>query len=163
MSPNTKMSVAVHILALLATDRRGTEKEIATSERIASSVNTNPVVVRRALGRLKQAGLVAGGRGKAGGWTLARPAESVSLLDVYRAADDVTVFALPAQPADTDCAIGYGIRDVLAETYATVTEGLLERLQQVTIADVLHDSLVLFSAAMTDDGRAESAPRHRSA
>ncbi|MGW5332599.1 Rrf2 family transcriptional regulator [Streptomyces bauhiniae] len=141
MSANTKMSVAVHILTLLATDRRGTDKEVATSERVATSVNTNPVVVRRALGGLKQAGLVDGGRGKAGGWTLTRPAESISLLEVYRATGDGPVFALPAQPADAGCVIGHGIHEVLAQTYEKVEEGLFEGLRSITIADVLRESL----------------------
>ncbi|MCY9431975.1 Rrf2 family transcriptional regulator, partial [Bacillus spizizenii] len=44
---NSRLSVAIHILSLISMD----EKE--SSETIAGSVNTNPVVVRRMISMLK--------------------------------------------------------------------------------------------------------------
>lgn len=146
MSANSKMSVAVHVLAWIAYDRRGTDKEIATSERIATSVNTNPVVIRRALSQLKAAGLVDGSRGRSTGWQLIRDARQITLLDVYRAVGEGEIFALPSAPPDAECYVGYGIHDVLTETYRTAQEALCGELEKVTIADVLHDALARFDA-----------------
>ncbi|MFU1875248.1 Rrf2 family transcriptional regulator, partial [Enterococcus faecium] len=54
MAMSTKLSVAIHILSLIET---GPQEQV-TSEYIASSVNTNPVVVRRLMSQLKKAGLI---------------------------------------------------------------------------------------------------------
>ena len=42
-----------------------------TSEALAKCLGTNPVVVRRTMGSLREAGLVAAERGHGGGWRLA--------------------------------------------------------------------------------------------
>jgi DNA-binding IscR family transcriptional regulator len=60
---NSKLTVGVHILALLA--MMG-ETQL-TSEQIAGSVNTNPVVIRRLLGLLRTAGYVESTSGPGGG------------------------------------------------------------------------------------------------
>ena len=76
MSANSRMTVAVHILSfmILWQQRR---PEPATSERIAHSVNTNPVVIRRLLGLLQKGGLVKSQRGVNAGWRLAYNFHSV--------------------------------------------------------------------------------------
>lgn len=78
MSANSRMSLAVHALTWIAFARRGTDKEIATSRRIATRVNTNPVVIRRCLGELRDAGLVQATRGRDGGWVLTRDARGAT-------------------------------------------------------------------------------------
>ncbi|MEV0111135.1 Rrf2 family transcriptional regulator [Nocardia sp. NPDC050799] len=150
MSTNSRMSVAVHVLAWIAYDRRGTDKEIATSERIATSVNTNPVVIRRALGQLRAAGLVDGSRGRSAGWQLTRDASQITLLDVYRAVGEGELFALPAAPPDAECYVGYGIHNVLANTYRDAQRALRAELEKVTVADVLRDALALSEARIAD-------------
>ena len=60
---NTRFAVAVHILTLLHTQ----QGEPATSEYIASSVNTNPSLIRRLLSQLARAGLTASQMGTGGG------------------------------------------------------------------------------------------------
>lgn len=141
MSANSRMSVAVHVLTWIAFDRSGTDKEIATSERIATSVNTNPVVIRRSLGQLRDAGLVGSSRGRGGGWTLSRDASEITLLDVYLATGGEEVFAMPTAPPDAECYVGYGIQPVLSRVYGEAHEALRLALQKVTIADVLRDAL----------------------
>lgn len=146
MATNSRMSVAVHVLAWIAFDRRGTDKEIATSERIATSVNTNPVVIRRTLGQLKAARLVNGSRGRPDGWQLARDAAHITLLDVYRATGEAEIFSLPAAPPDAQCYVGYGIQDVLAGVYSDAQQALFKELERVTIADILRDALLRFDS-----------------
>ncbi|MGB3485526.1 MAG: Rrf2 family transcriptional regulator [Mycobacterium sp.] len=141
MSANTRMSLAVHVLTWLAFDRRGTDKEIGTSQRIATSVNTNPVVIRRCLGELREAGLVSASRGRSGGWSLDRDAEQITLLDVYLAVGGQEIFAMPAAPPNAECYVGYGIQPVLARVYDEAASALCESLRHTTIADVLRAAL----------------------
>jgi hypothetical protein len=54
MKISSRFSIAVHILSLLAIS----PSAHGTSEWIAGSVGTNPVIIRRVLGQLKKAGLV---------------------------------------------------------------------------------------------------------
>src|SRR5580704_4577357 len=83
MMLSSKLTVGVHILTLLAS----TPGQAQTSEYIAGSVNTNPVVIRRLLGLLREAGIVESQGGLGGGWRLKVPAERITLLDVLRAVE----------------------------------------------------------------------------
>jgi Rrf2 family protein len=109
MARNCRFAVAVHIASLLAT----MEGQACTSEWIAGSVNTNPVVVRRLLSALAKAGLVSSTRGSTGGSVLARPADRISLLDIHRAVDEEEEPALHNQPPNAACPVGRNIQSVL--------------------------------------------------
>ncbi|MBX9635405.1 MAG: Rrf2 family transcriptional regulator, partial [Magnetospirillum sp.] len=84
-----------------------------TSEWIAGSVNTNPVVIRRILSALAKAGLVISTRGSAGGSVLARKANLITLLDIARAVDEDEGPALHHQPPNPACPVGRSIQPVL--------------------------------------------------
>jgi DNA-binding IscR family transcriptional regulator len=138
LSANSKMTLAVHVLTWIAFDRRGTDDEVGTSQRIATSVNTNPVVIRRCLSDLREAGLVECSRSH--GWALSRDASEITLHDVYRAVGG-DVFAMHASPPDHECHVGYGIQPVLIRAYERATGALCESLAQTTVADVLRETL----------------------
>src|SRR6266545_756386 len=74
--------MAAHALAVLAQSRDG-----YPSAYVASSVNTHAVFLRRILGDLVAAGLVDAREGRSGGYRLAKPAEKITLADVYRAVE----------------------------------------------------------------------------
>ena len=63
---SSKLSVGIHMLTIFALK----PGESLTSEFIADSVNTNPVVIRRLLGSLRDAGIVESRTGVGGGWSL---------------------------------------------------------------------------------------------
>lgn len=129
---SSRMAVAVHILAYLAW--RGDEP--TTSERVAGSVNTNPVVVRRIIGALREAGLVQAQPGAGGGATLLRDPSRITLLDVYRAVEEgEELFALHAEPCP-ECDIGANIREVLQGVFCRAHTAMQEVLRGVTLADV---------------------------
>jgi DNA-binding IscR family transcriptional regulator len=89
----TRFAVAIHILLLLATEPAAQ----ATSGRIAQSVGTNPVVIRRLAGQLARAGLVRIRRGP-GGAELARAPEAISLAEVWAAMRRPGLPLLPTHP-----------------------------------------------------------------
>ena len=129
---SSRMAVAVHVLAYLAWRR----DEPITSERMASSVNTNPVVVRRIMGSLRNAGLVSVQPGVGGGAQLAREPEDITLLEVYRAVEEKEeLFALHSEPC-RHCDIGSNIRQVLQGVFCQAHTALQQVLAGVTIADV---------------------------
>jgi DNA-binding IscR family transcriptional regulator len=96
---NSRFAVATHVLTSLALVAEDDPAARLTSEALAASINTSPVVIRRIIGRLRAAGLVVAQTGRGGGAALARPASKISLLDVHRAVDEPVLFALnPNQP-----------------------------------------------------------------
>lgn len=109
MAKNCRFAVAVHIAAVLALH----PDEPATSEWIAGSVNTNPVVIRRLLSALAKAGLVRSLRGSAGGSVLARRPDDITLLDIARAVEEDEAPALHNQPPNPACPVGRTIQPVL--------------------------------------------------
>jgi Rrf2 family protein len=125
--------MAVHILSVLAYK----ENEGVTSGLLASSVNTNPVVVRRLLRALQDAKLVATRKGAGLGSQLGRSPDRISMADVYRAVETEEPFALPRKEPNRACPVGQHIQDAL-ETVFLSTQAALEReLGKTTLADIL--------------------------
>lgn len=132
---NTRFAVATHILTFLQTQ----QGEPATSELIASSVNTNPSLIRRLLTQLAKAGLTDSKMGTGGGAILARPAANISLLDVYLAVDeDADILPLHHTP-NPKCPVGRNIQHVLEGRIDAAERALRESLAQSTIADLGSD------------------------
>ena len=130
---NSRFSVAIHILSLIATT---SDKSQLTSEYIAGSVNTNPVVVRRMIGVLKKAGLLTSQSGIAGYDLLVEPRD-LTLLDIYHAIDGPEqLFAIHDEP-NPACAVGRKIQRTLEGVYTSVWHAMEEQLQAQTLQDVL--------------------------
>lgn len=136
MAANSKLTIAAHALAWLAlAHRRG--REVLTSDEVAASINTNPVIVRRSLGDLQKAGLVAARRGTGAGWRLSRPPGEISLLDVYAAVSPEPLVALHHSEPNLLCPVGYGIRPALTEIYDEAADAFRAALAGRTIAGLL--------------------------
>lgn len=135
MKISSRFTVAVHILSLISIQKN----TLCTSEWIAGSVNTNPVVIRRIMAMLKKAGLVSVTSGT-GGASLNKKLEEITLLDVYRSVDVVEkgeLFQFQDSP-NPDCPIGANIQGVL--------ELILHRAQEAmekVLADVTMEELVM--------------------
>ena len=140
MSVNSRMTVAIHILSYLISAQRK-RRDPATSDQIAHSVNTNPVVIRRILGLLHAGGLVRSHRGANAGWTLGRNADAITLLEVYKAVDEGPLFGLHASTPNQRCPIGRGIQPALRKVYGALEEQLGRQLAQTTVEQVLDDTL----------------------
>ncbi|MFP3420167.1 MULTISPECIES: Rrf2 family transcriptional regulator [Bacillus] len=129
---SSRYSIAVHILSFIA----GVPKE-CTGDFIAESVNSNPVIVRKMMAMLKRAGLIEIRRG-VGGAYLKRPAEDITLLDVYRAVDvsageELFNFHQPV----IACPIGQAMDTRLRHELKEAQSALENRLRQVTIKQLL--------------------------
>jgi len=138
MAANSRLTIATHSLAWLALARRR-GYDVLSSEQVAASVHTNPVVIRRCLGELRRAGLVSVSRGA--GWSLAREPHDITLLDVYDAIGAGSPFGLHHTEPNLECPVGRGIRPVLRHVYQSVDGAVHRELERVTIADVLRETL----------------------
>jgi Rrf2 family protein len=136
------LTIGVHALAWMGLNER-IGSEVATSEQIANSVNTNPVVIRRLLGELREAGLVESRRGAGAGWRLVRPPESITLAEVYEAVESGPVHGLHPATPNQKCPVGHGIQSALGPVYEGVEGALRAQLARTSVADVLRDSLAV--------------------
>ncbi|MBM7542597.1 Rrf2 family transcriptional regulator [Amphibacillus cookii] len=129
---NTKLSVAIHILTLIATNPH----DPVTSESIAKSVNTNPVVIRRLSGQLKQAGLISSQAGKPG-FTLLKAPGQITILTVYQALQTKGDLFLIHPDPNPNCWVGKNIQSVLETTYKRAQDALEQELAQQTLANII--------------------------
>jgi Rrf2 family protein len=143
MNTSSRFVVAVHILTALDIVQKFKKEGPITSERLAISVNTNPVVIRRILGLLRKAGLVTSQPGAVGGSMLARNAEKITLLDVYRSVEDGQLFHLHYRCPNQDCPVGSNIQDVLKGVFTKAESAMKSELAKVTIAQTAKNILVL--------------------
>jgi len=133
MSTNSRFAVAVHVLSLMA----WSGDEPLKSEQVAESVNTNPVVIRRMLLELAEAGLVVSQTGSLGGSRLANDPAKTTLLDVYEALECGRVFSMHRQPPSRDCPVGVNIETVLGDVFLQVDSAVEQVLGKITINDVV--------------------------
>jgi Rrf2 family protein len=134
MKISSRFTVAVHVLSLISTQNH----TLCTSEWMAASVNTNPVVIRRAMGKLKNAGLIAVRRGT-GGVALQKPLSEITLLDVYRAVDVVEegeLFQFHKNP-NPNCPVGANIEAVLELILVRAQDAMEGILAEVTMEDLV--------------------------
>lgn len=133
MTTSSRYAVALHVLVALA--HLGADG--ATSERLASSVNTNPVVLRRILGSLAKAGLVEGRGGRNGGYRLAREPRKIALDAVLKAVEPDGIFPVHENAPNRVCQVSCQIKEVLGGVFARAEASMHERLRETTVADLL--------------------------
>lgn len=129
---NTQFAIGVHVLTLLASTPDG----LQSSEEMADSVGSNPVHIRRVLGRLRRAGLVESRPGPHGGWRALKEPAKVRLGDVWRAVDEGGQ-VLGVHAANPDCPVGREIQGELLSLDRRAAAALLAELDRETVADVL--------------------------
>ncbi|MBP8804977.1 MAG: Rrf2 family transcriptional regulator [Kofleriaceae bacterium] len=134
---NSRFAVATHVLTSLALVAEDDPAARLTSEALAASINTSPVVIRRIIGRLRAAGLVVAQTGRGGGAALARPASKISLLDVHRAVDEPVLFALNPNQPNPQCAVSCRMKDVLGPAFAAAERAARAQLARVRLSSLV--------------------------
>ncbi|MCH5585552.1 Rrf2 family transcriptional regulator [Shimazuella sp. AN120528] len=140
---NSHFTIALHILARMALVAE--KNKVITSKEIATSVNTNPVFIRRILSLLEKSNLVVVQYGTGSGWKLARNPDNITLSEVYQAIKQKPIFGLHRSIPNQNCPIGKGIQPVLKYYYSDVEKALHSKLAKTTVADLLGETLTLSS------------------
>jgi Rrf2 family protein len=135
MRESCRFSMAVHAMTVLA--HRLREGGPMTSAEMADSINTNPVIVRRLLAALGQAGLVETRPGNGGGAWLARDAARITLDQVHRAVEPCGGLIAIHEETNRDCPVGATIGDVLSKAIQRAEAALHASLEEVTLADMV--------------------------
>lgn len=135
MATNTQFSIAVHLMIALGF-RSGRQ---ATSGELAGSINTSPSFVRRILAKLSKAGLVSTTTGKTGACLLAKRAEDISLLEIYKAVDAPRTFAIHDYPVQNACRVSCNIESVMHKVLTRAQNSFEGSLGETTLADVIAD------------------------
>jgi Rrf2 family protein len=123
--------MAVHVLAALAA-----KGERLSSSYLAENFGTNAVVVRRLMADLQRAGLVENVKGTRGGTVLAKPAEKITLDEIYRAVDDSGVFRVP-KPNNPRCPVASKANKTLCEVLNRAESALERELRRQRLSDVV--------------------------
>ena len=135
---SSRFAVATHVLVSLEfNSRRGVMRTSSTD--LATSVNTNPVVIRGLLQNLSRAELVSTKEGSGGGVHLARPATSITLREVYEAVEDEPPIKRNVRPVHKPCPVSCGINSALTPIMGNVEEAMLKVLGRTNIADLASD------------------------
>tara|TARA_R110002020_G_scaffold47926_11_gene136942 strand:- start:23 stop:433 length:411 start_codon:yes stop_codon:yes gene_type:complete len=132
---NTRFATAIHILTLLA-DK---QDELLSSEWIAGSINVNPVIIRKELGVLMQAGLVQSRKGKIGGYALLKSSVDITLADIYLTVKNSDVLGKKNLLPNPNCPIGKDINQKLDVLYSAIDQSVIKKLQGKTLKSFLEN------------------------
>ncbi len=136
MQISTRFTIGMHTLLCIAYFDGQVR---TTSKFIAASVNANPVVIRRALVQLKDAGLINVASGT-GGASLAKPASEITMLDVFDAVESVDgeLFNFHENP-NPECPVGKNVHTLLDDKLHEAQEAMRASLRKTTLADLLKE------------------------
>lgn len=127
----SKFSTSVHILTLLAS----MPDEWLSSDYIASSLNSNPALVRKELSVLREAGLVESKEGKNGGSRLGKATKDIRMSDIFLLVKNGHVFGYSPNEPNPQCAVGARINGALDELFGEIDNSIYEKLHSITLAE----------------------------
>lgn len=143
MRRDSRLSGILHVLLHMAE-----ETGPITSELLAAAMHTNPVVVRRVMAGLREAGFVRSERGHGGGWSIARDLHEITLRDIHVALGSPDLFAIGNRTEAPGCLVEQTVNSALNEGFCEAERVLLERFGRVTLAALSAD----FHARLAERG-----------
>lgn len=144
MKRDSRLSGVLHVLLHIA--------EVdgpVTSEAMANAMQTNPVVIRRIMAGLRDAGFVRSEKGHGGGWTIARDLAAITLRDIYDALGKPAMFAIGHRTEAPGCLVEQAVNAALNSAFEDAKALLLDRFAGVTLAQLSAD----FHARMVANGK----------
>lgn len=151
MQISTKFTIAVHLMTAVA---YFSESQKLTSDFLAGSIGSNPVIIRNIMGQLKEAGLIEIRRGP-GGVSLERKLKDITFRDIYKAVEtnsEEVLFRFHENPNPL-CPIGRNIHRSLDGALEEIQNNFEDELEKWTLQDVYENSLKAIAAETTDSSR----------
>ena len=124
-----KFAISLHILTLLTKF----PDEFLSSEYIASSLNMNPVLVRKEIANLKKNHIVESKEGKNGGTKLLKPAAEITLDDIYKITFDTVGFGFSKNDPNPECPVGKQMNASLMNLYSDINRKISKELKDISL------------------------------
>lgn len=134
MQITSRFTIAVHIITAIDYFK---DTEKVTSNFLAGSVGTNPVIIRTVMGKLKDAGILEISQGKSG-IALAKELSDITFYDVYKAVDCVDetgLFHFHEEP-NINCPVGRNIHSAMETELQSIQDAMEDRMKEITVADI---------------------------
>lgn len=138
MQISSRFTIAIHIFSCINTFE---DEYKITSDFLSSSIQVNPVIIRKLLGQLREAGLIEVKRGS-GGASLAKKPNEITLLDVFNAVeslDDGKLFHFHENP-NPNCPVGRSVHPVLDGRLDQIQRSMESEMQSITLEDIFNDT-----------------------
>jgi Rrf2 family protein len=130
---NQQFTFTVHIMTALAFS----PEDVIGSQKLAASVNTNPVVVRRLLLALRRAGLIETFTGKRGGARLRKKPNRISLVDIYDAVERRPVISVNKRRALRQCDVSCNMKSIMSCVAESTEQAVRKHLRGITLAQLV--------------------------
>src|SRR5690606_25887684 len=134
MKRDSRLSRVLHVLLHMIE-----HGEAMTSAALARYMNTNPVVVRRTMAGLREAGFLRSEKGHGGGWSIACDPAAVTLADIHRALGEPALVALGHGTDQPDCLVEQVVNAALDEAFNDAEAVLVARFGDITLAALAAD------------------------
>ena len=134
MQISSRFTVALHIFTCVDTFK---DDYKVTSDFLAGSIGTNPVIIRKILTQLQGAGLITVARGT-GGIEPTRELSEISFYDVYQAIEPLEggdLFRFHESP-NPQCPVGRNIHKLLDEKLQVIQNAMEDEMKKYTIEDL---------------------------
>ena len=131
MRTDSRLSRMLHVMLHMAR-----HEGPMTSDAIGAMLRTNPVVIRRTMAGLRDAGYVRSEKGHRGGWVIACPLERVSLLDIHRAVGGPKIFAIGNEHSNPDCVVEQLVNEAVEDALSSAETLLVARLGAISLAEL---------------------------
>ena len=157
MQISSRFTIALHIFTCADVFQ---DQYKVTSDFLAGSINTNPVIIRKILAQLKKAGLIKVARGT-GGIAPTRPLSEISFYDVYQAIEPVEngdLFHFHESP-NPDCPVGRNIHGLLDEKLKAIQGAMEAEMKKITVED-LHEGIAQSFRCLFGFPAAACGPAH---
>lgn len=131
MRRDSRLSLSLHVLLHMAE-----HDSPVRSEDLGQSMGANPVVIRRTMAGLRNAGLVDSVKGHGGGWSVARDLKGISLLDIYRALDEPILIQQHRGTEKPECLVEQTVGRALNETFQAAEDLIIERFKKTRLSEL---------------------------
>lgn len=142
MKRDSRLSSILHVLLHMAE-----KSEPLTSETLATFLTTNPVVIRRTMASLRDAGFVRSEKGHGGGWVIACDLAKVTMRDIHDALGAPALFAVGNRTETPGCLVEQAVNAAMSDAFRDAEALLIERFGSITLADLAADFRRRFAAS----------------
>jgi Rrf2 family transcriptional repressor of oqxAB len=157
---DVRFSSALKVMLLLGhAEEQGSP--ILSSTQLARSLNTNPSLVRKLMVPLVQDALVASIKGRGGGVRLGRPADQITLGEIYRSSIGDKPLWAPRPEGPRECLVTNHSAEYFARLTDETEAAVLGALAGRTLADSLDELRAIDrTGGAPASKRPFPAPRH---